>query len=188
MPNKTNGPDGNADVQRLTDANAELEARLEERTTALHLAEDRLKVAQRISKAGSWERSLDTGQVWWSEELYHLYGEDPETFEPTLDEFMGRVHPDDRSRVKEEIKLAWDSGQPYAWVDSLLVLPKYKGQGIGAWLCMAIEGVLVNRGIKCIRAVPESEEVVEGLQRSGFHIAHHSPVLEKFYITNGDSR
>lgn len=63
----------------------------------------------------------------------------------------------------------WDSGQPYAWVDSLLVLPKYKGQGIGAWLCMAIEGVLVNRGIKCIRAVPESEEVVEGLQRSGFH-------------------
>ena len=114
MPNKTNGPDGNADVQRLTDANAELEARLEERTTALHVAEDRLKVAQRISKAGSWERSLDTGQVWWSDELYRLYGEDPETFEPTLDEFMGRVHPDDRSRVKEEIKLAWDSGQPYA--------------------------------------------------------------------------
>ena len=34
MPDKTNGPDANADVQRLTDANAELEARLEREVIA----------------------------------------------------------------------------------------------------------------------------------------------------------
>jgi len=114
MPDKTHGPDGNADVQRLTNVNAELEARLDERSAALQLAEDRLKIAQRISKAGSWERNLDTGEAWWSEELYRLYGEDPRTFEPTLDNFLEKVHPEDMQRVRDEMKAAWAEGKSYA--------------------------------------------------------------------------
>ena len=114
MSDKTNGPLEKADLQRLIDANAELEARLQERTAALHLTEDRLKVAQRISKAGSWERNLDTGQAWWSDELYRFYGEDPRTFDPTFENFLERVHPEDRTRVQEEMRAAWADGKPYA--------------------------------------------------------------------------
>ena len=122
MPDKTNGPDSNADVQRLTDANAELKARLDKSTAALQQAEDRLAVAQRISKAGSWERNLNTGEVWWSEELYRLYGEDPETFDPTLDNLLERVHAEDRSRIEEEVWVAWNSGKSYA-TEYRIILP-----------------------------------------------------------------
>jgi two-component system CheB/CheR fusion protein len=114
MPDKTNGPDANADVQWLTDANAELEARLEARTAALQQAEDRLAVSQRISKAGSWERNLNTGEVWWSKELYRIYGEDPDIFEPTYENFLERVHPEDRPRVERDMAAAWESGESYA--------------------------------------------------------------------------
>jgi len=114
MPDKTSGPDSYADVQRLTDANAELEARLDGRTAALQQAEDRLAVAQRIGKAGSWERDLNTGGVWWSDELYRIYGEDPDVFEPTYENFLARVHPEDRPRVERDMAAAWASGESYA--------------------------------------------------------------------------
>jgi len=114
MPDKTNGPDSNADVQRLTDANAELEARLDKSTAALQQAEDRLSIAQRISKAGSWERNLDTGGVWWSDELYRIYGDEPDSFEPTYENFLKRVHPEDRPRVEKDMAAAWESGESYS--------------------------------------------------------------------------
>ena len=114
MSDKTNRSTKNEELQRLNDANAELEARLAERTAALELAENRLRIAQRISKAGSWERNLDTGQVWWSDELYRLYGEDPQTFVPILENFLERVHPEDQARVQKEMRAAWAAGKPYA--------------------------------------------------------------------------
>lgn len=114
MPDKTNRSDVDADVQRLTDANAELEARLDERHSALQLAEDRLAVAQRISKAGSWERNLETDEVWWSDELYRIYDLDPDVFEPTYENFLERVRPEDRQRVKKDMAAAWESGESCA--------------------------------------------------------------------------
>ena len=114
MPDKTNGPDSNADFRRLADANAELEARLDECNSVLQQAEERLKVAQRISKAGSWERNLETGEVWWSDELYSLYGEDPETFEPIFENVLEKMHPEDRPRIEQEMRVAWTNRQSYA--------------------------------------------------------------------------
>jgi len=41
-------------------------------------SEQRLKEAQRIAKVGSWHLNLESNQVTWSEELYRMYGYDPQ--------------------------------------------------------------------------------------------------------------
>jgi PAS domain S-box-containing protein len=69
----------------------------EERRTERMLAE-----AQRVGKLGSWDWNPETGVTTWSDELYRLYGVEPGGFEPTLDEWLDRLHPEDRERVRRE--------------------------------------------------------------------------------------
>jgi hypothetical protein len=39
--------------------------------------------------------------VWWSDELYRIYGLEPGAIEPSYEEFLNYVHPDDRPAVDE---------------------------------------------------------------------------------------
>lgn len=45
---------------------------------ALSRSEARLKEALHIARLGSWELEIATGKVWWTEELYRMFGLDPE--------------------------------------------------------------------------------------------------------------
>ncbi len=58
-----------------------------------------LSEAQRIAHIGSWVHTIAAGTIECSEEVFHIYGVDSETFTPTLDSFMAMVHPDDKERV-----------------------------------------------------------------------------------------
>ena len=55
-----------------------------------------LEDAQRIAHVGSWERTIATGVLWWSDESARIMGVEPGTFPGTLEAFLGFVHPDDR--------------------------------------------------------------------------------------------
>jgi diguanylate cyclase (GGDEF)-like protein/PAS domain S-box-containing protein len=63
---------------------------------ALRLTETRYREAQRIAKVGNWEWDLATNTSWWSEELYRILEEDPRHYPPTFENFLAKVHPDDR--------------------------------------------------------------------------------------------
>ena len=64
--------------------------------TALYLTEMRYREAQRIAKIGNWEWNLATNTSWWSEELYRILEEDPQHYPATFDNFIAKIHPDDR--------------------------------------------------------------------------------------------
>ena len=66
---------------------------------ALRLSEQRLLEAQRVAHVGSWEWDVESGALTWSQELYEIYGLDPDVFTPTMESFSGFVHPDDRELV-----------------------------------------------------------------------------------------
>ncbi len=70
---------------------------------ALVASEARHRAAQRIAGLGSWETDLTTGATTWSDEMYRLFGTEPEAFVPALEAFLPLVHPADRARVRHWI-------------------------------------------------------------------------------------
>ncbi|UUZ71915.1 PAS domain S-box protein [Polaromonas sp. P1(28)-8] len=58
----------------------------------------KLLEAQRMGRIGNWESDFRTGQLWWSEEVYALYGLAPGTVELCSDMAMSMMHPEDRGR------------------------------------------------------------------------------------------
>ena len=66
---------------------------------ALRESEDRLKRSEAIAHLGSWELDLVHNRLTWSDEVYRIFGLDPQAFGATYETFLARVHPDDRAAV-----------------------------------------------------------------------------------------
>lgn len=69
--------------------------------------------AQRLAKVGSWTFDLGTGVLTWSDELYRMYGADPESFLPTADVLMEGIDPRDIERVRAQLAEARETGEDY---------------------------------------------------------------------------
>jgi PAS domain S-box-containing protein len=82
--------------------------------------ERQLAAAQQIAHIGSWEWDLSTNAVSWSDELYRIYGLEPQSCEVTLESFLGRVHPDDRARVQGEVEAALRAGGRFAYPERIV--------------------------------------------------------------------
>jgi PAS domain S-box-containing protein len=61
----------------------------------LRKSESRLNAAQQIAHLGSWDRNLETGEKYWSEEEFRIYGYEPDEVAPSLELVRSHVHPDD---------------------------------------------------------------------------------------------
>jgi PAS domain S-box-containing protein len=70
---------------------------------ALKESEISLGEAQRIANIGSWEWNIQKDDITWSNELYSIYGVDPNTFTPTISSFADYIHPDDQETVNNII-------------------------------------------------------------------------------------
>ena len=85
-----------ADMKLLVNIQ-ELNLEIEERKQAEKLilqTSNRLLKAQSIGKMGFIEANLKSGEIYWSENLYNIYGVDPQT-ELTFEFIVGLTHPDD---------------------------------------------------------------------------------------------
>ncbi|MFZ2406887.1 MAG: PAS domain-containing protein [Methylobacter sp.] len=78
----------------------------------LALAENRihLEESQNLAKLGNWEADLVTGEIYWADEIYRIFGQDAETFTPSVKAFLDSVHPDDVERVRESERRAAETG------------------------------------------------------------------------------
>lgn len=77
---------------------------------ALRESEADLARAQEAAHLGNWRWELGTDRVTWSEELYRIFGVDPQTFVPTDAAARALIHPDDRQLHAEYIDRAWAGG------------------------------------------------------------------------------
>src|SRR3954452_20631087 len=74
---------------------------------------DRMSEAERIARFGVWKWDLAAGTVRWSAELHRLYGVAPGEFAGTVEDFVGRLHPDDRDRVWGHVSAAMETMEPF---------------------------------------------------------------------------
>ena len=70
---------------------------------ALRRSEQYLTEGQRLSHTGSWARSVSTGEVFFSEESYRIFGFDPKRVRPTLDTILNRIITEDRESMRATI-------------------------------------------------------------------------------------
>jgi PAS domain S-box-containing protein len=88
--------------QELRQARDELEAKVAERTANLQRSESYLAETQKLTHTGTWAWDARSQRVLYcSEEMFRIYGLDPQVDLPTRKNFRQRVHPEDRNRTDE---------------------------------------------------------------------------------------
>jgi diguanylate cyclase (GGDEF)-like protein/PAS domain S-box-containing protein len=90
-------------AQTLDQAQAELQER--QRT------ETRLKEAQRIAHTGNWELTLPSQSLLWSEEMFRIYGLDPQAPPLSLEEQFMALDPSNRPAWQQQFAMACLEGQ-----------------------------------------------------------------------------
>jgi signal transduction histidine kinase/PAS domain-containing protein len=91
--------------EELRNARDQLEVKVAERTAELGRSEAYLAEAQRLTHTGSFAIDVSTREVTHSsDEHSRLYGFDPEQGTPSLNEFLQRIHPQDRATCTEAIE------------------------------------------------------------------------------------
>ena len=76
------------------------------------LAESRLRLeeAQVQAQLGNWEADMVSGEMYWSDEIFRIFGHAPGSFTPRVETFMAAVHPDDAEMVRESERRAAEIG------------------------------------------------------------------------------
>jgi PAS domain S-box-containing protein len=88
---------------------------------ALQRSEAYLAEAQRLTQTGSWAFNATT-PLYWSEENCRIWGFDPEQGLPDRGMILQRIHPEDRSRLLEEVQKAVRERRDYD-AELRIVLP-----------------------------------------------------------------
>jgi PAS domain S-box-containing protein len=90
------------DLEFLSAVGDQLGLAIERKRIELELKANEMQLieAQQIANLGSWEWDVQANKVSWSDELYRIYGLQPQEVEVTYEGSLTWVHPDDRKLVK----------------------------------------------------------------------------------------
>src|SRR5882724_8775599 len=80
----------------------------------LRKSEAQLAEAQQLAQLGSWSRELATNVVTWSDEIFRIFGMEPQKVGTTYQAFLEQVHPDDRTTVRAVIEDAFNYHRPFS--------------------------------------------------------------------------
>jgi len=70
---------------------------------ALLHSEETYARAEAIAHIGSWDWDITTGGLRWTDEIYRIFGQTPQSFGATYQAFLEAVHPEDRQRVIDAV-------------------------------------------------------------------------------------
>ncbi|MFN7926269.1 MAG: EAL domain-containing protein, partial [Bryobacteraceae bacterium] len=74
--------------------------------TALRESEERFALAAQGTNDGLWDWDIRGNMMYYSPRWCEMLGIEPGTLEPTLVEWLSRVHPDDAGSLRQELELA----------------------------------------------------------------------------------
>ncbi len=132
--------DENGKVLRMFGAHKDITARKldEEKLTR---SEEQLKKVQEISHVGSWYLNLETNEVIWTEELYRIYGFDPNLPPPPYTEHMKLFTKNSWKLLSASVKTTATKGIPYE-----LELEMVRNDETHGWLWARGEALKDDKG------------------------------------------
>ncbi len=74
---------------------------------------DVLTQAELIAHIGAWDWDIPSGSLWWSDEVYRIFGLAPQKFPATYEGFLEYIHPDDRDEVRRRVSRAIEGVESY---------------------------------------------------------------------------
>ncbi len=86
----------------LVDALAEVSALAEQ----IESRDARLELMLAASGTGFWEWDVESGELTWSEAIFHLHGMKPEAHAPAYGAYLDMIHPDDRAAFESAVAAA----------------------------------------------------------------------------------
>ena len=109
---------------------------LKQAEQAMRASDASLREAKRIAGLGYWEWDLVTGQIIWSDEVFHFFGRDPALPPANFGEIRQSFAPESWERVATAVDQAVTQGIPYQ-CDAEVVRP----DGQHGWLTVRGEAV-----------------------------------------------
>ena len=88
--------------------------------------------AQRHTHVGCFEWDIVADKVRWSDELFRIFGDEPQSFEPTFEEFLERIHVDDRDAVRASVYEAYEERRDYR-IEERIVRPDGTVRHLASW-------------------------------------------------------
>jgi PAS domain S-box-containing protein len=129
-------------------------------------SETLLREMERIAHIGSWEWNLETGALWWSDELYPVYGLEPDSDPLTFERFAELVHPDDREMVRGVVTDALREGETFAF-DHRIIRPDGEVRSLhGRGRVLRDESGQPVRMVGSGQDITERKQVEEALRRA----------------------
>ena len=129
----------------------------------LRSSQAQLQRSQEIACLGSWERDIPTGKLHWSDEVYRIFGETPGSFDPSLAPMLGRIHPEDRERIRLLSKEA-DARHSDRAMEYRVVRPDGTIRHVqvqGKWVQLADGRACVNGTVQDVTHLKEMEAQVQ---------------------------
>lgn len=124
-------------------------------TSRVQFSEASLAEAQRIAHVGNWNWNILTGELSWSDEIYRIFGLQPQEFGATYEAFLESVHPDDREMVMSEVNMAVAGEKEYA-IDHRIVRPDGSER-----IVHEIGGVSSDEAGRAVRMIGTVQDVTE---------------------------
>jgi PAS domain S-box-containing protein len=81
----------------------------------LQRSEELYKQAQALSHMGNWTWDIRTNQVTWTDELYRIFGMNPQSEQIDLEKFFSFIHSEDREKRMIELENALQSRKPHEY-------------------------------------------------------------------------
>jgi PAS domain S-box-containing protein len=147
--------------------------------TALRRSEQDLADAQRLAHIGSWSWDVGDDQVIWSAELHRIYGLAPDAGPVSFDEYLSRVHPDDRDRVSNAVAHTMQTLEPYEH-EYRIVWPDGRVRWVHAAgaVSAAEDGQAKRLGGFC-HDITEQHEAEDRRRRAQDELESHRETLER---------
>ena len=103
-------------TKELAKTNNRLMGEIEDRKQAeeaLQESEELHKEAQKVAHIGHWELSPEIGTPVWSDEIFRIFGLNPQESEPSFTDHETHLHPDDWPLLNKAVTLGSTEGTPF---------------------------------------------------------------------------